>query len=251
MNTLTKIFNFTIDTEGWVPNPDTGVDMAWYRRRQSQATGSDPLATFGGSLRSTAKYGHSGLKYSDWTWNGKYTDLGVPRDAVVKRIQLSYLYRWQGRNSNKRAMSFVDFAEGDVQSGPAVLCTGTGTQIGVFSSAIDCIERFTDDGAGTRNVGQWWDSYPVSPDYPYGGGTQQLTDYPIQDKPPSWGEAVGDYITVNHSSIQSIQFVINNVLPNTTIGSGDSRNYWFRYKFDRVEVNIDYVANASKMLSIF
>lgn len=244
MATVTKVFNFVSDAEGWTPYvqyPSTqgsygepggsGVDAAWKKPTDSKNIAYGVLAEVGGSLRMTARSRGTPSSENRWYLHGTIADLlGVLPGATINSITAWYSYRWS-MNGGKNYKTTAVFGAGEAGSGPFELLDKNGDSLGEFSDRDFCIARTT---------GNQWVGYPQDPDWPYDEGAPEKTEYPISTTPPSWGYAPhgvlddGDFGAL--SADDTVEFSIRNLLPATAAG----QKKWVRYKIDRVTFVVDF-----------
>lgn len=220
MPTVTKTFNFTSDSEGWVATPgDVRVEMNWKSPEKARGwhtpihQSSDPLMTMGGTLHIVAKHSTSSAE-NYWEWSGTWEDLGVPSGKIVTNLDGSHLYRWD-QNKNRNVAQFLGTETG---SGPFELRDSGGTLIDTITTREYAIDR----------VASLWQGYPA------GAALDPVVSQ------TAWAESSGAIAIANDPSNTSIKLRLRSLTPETDVWTHPNGARWVKLKQDFVNLIITY-----------
>ena len=236
MSTVTKVYNFSADAEGWSYDSDIGspsVRLGWFVKSN---TGHPDRSENRGSLGVTAQALELPQCWNRWMLEVPYTSFGVPAGKIVTGINMDYWYRWnmkkRGRHGSRPEtdLNVAPITYGDSYFGPASI---NGTSV---SNPVYCPDRNEDD---------WWGGYPQDPGWPYGDPLHPtLTERPIPSSgalPKSWGLAAGSALTgLSIASSATASLTIDAVTPPTILGTYQVNTAFVRMLITKVIVTVTY-----------
>ena len=234
MATVSKIFAFVSDTEGWNPSSPRLLDgmdaLSMWREYHLRVARRAKIGLSGwyGCLSATVRYRYDGSSFY-WEWGDgtslSWESLGVLSGATITSITASFHYRWVCYMSKHHGrLSQLQFGTTDTSIGPLSLYDSTDTKV------VDLVSLRNPTTA--RTSGNLWKFNPV-------------VGVDFESPESNWGIASGSSITALTgvtASSSKIKLRLNMVAPAVT-------NAWMRLKTTHITLNITYTGGTAPVSS--